>query len=125
MWTDIPVATTIPYSFTGISSSTYYRLVVTCAASSTEDFSPGVLITFVACTCPGMTAGTAFASVTSGCSTTPITMSAAAYTVGGVTYRWQASPDRHSRRHCYTLLIYGHQLIYLPAARGNVYCIRR
>lgn len=95
-WTDIPGATTIPYSFTGISSSTFFRLVVTCASSAVEDFSPGVLIGYVACSCPGMTAGSDSASVTSGCGTTPITLSAFGYTLSGVTYRWQSSPDSAS-----------------------------
>lgn len=92
-WTDISGATTIPYSFTGITASTFYRLVVTCASSTVEDFSPGVLVGYVACTCPGMTAGADSASVSTACATTPITLSAFGYTLSGVTYRWQSSPD--------------------------------
>lgn len=92
-WSDIPGATSIPYSFTGITTSTYYRLVVTCATSSPEDSTAGVLISFVSCACPGLTAGMPSSSVPMACTTTSVTLNASGYTSTGATYQWQSSPD--------------------------------
>jgi len=93
-WTNIAGATTVPYTFTGISATTYYRLKVICGTSATTTaVSAGKKITFVACACPGITAGTAHTSVATACTTTAITLSDVGYTASGVTYQWQSSPD--------------------------------
>ena len=44
-WANITGATTVPYSFTGISANTYYRCVVTCSGSSSNTV--GVLATYI------------------------------------------------------------------------------
>ncbi len=44
-WTNIIGATTVPYSFVGISSNTYFRCVVTCSGSSANSVS--TLATFL------------------------------------------------------------------------------
>jgi len=48
-WTNIPGATTVPYTFTGISATTYYRLVVSCSLSGLTTQSAGTKITYVPC----------------------------------------------------------------------------
>lgn len=96
IWTDIPGATAIPYSFTGISSSTYYRVVVTCVSGGAQAFSAGVHIIFISCACPGLMAGTASSSTPLACPTTSITLSASGYTSSGTAYQWQSSPDGSS-----------------------------
>ncbi|MES2703711.1 MAG: Ig-like domain-containing protein [Bacteroidota bacterium] len=48
-WTNISGATTYPYTFTGVSSSTYYRAVITCGASSAP--STAAFITATPCYC--------------------------------------------------------------------------
>ncbi len=96
-WTDIAGATTVPYTFTGLGASTYYRLVVTCIVTSASLPSAGVLITFTpTCPCAGLTAGTASASTPVACPTTSITLSDVGYTSTGVTLQWQSSPDSAS-----------------------------
>lgn len=44
-WSDIPGATTIPFSATPIGSQTYYRLIVTCSYSGASSTSSAVSVT--------------------------------------------------------------------------------
>jgi hypothetical protein len=93
-WSDVAGATTVPYTFTGLTATTYYRLVVTCIASGASVFSAGVAVTFLpTCPCAGLTAGTASSNVTTACPTTSITLSNVGYLSTGVTLQWQSSSD--------------------------------
>ncbi len=96
-WSAISGATLATYSFTGITVSTYYRLVVTCTASSLSAYSTGRLITY-ATPCSGTpSAGTVSASATAVCTATSVTFTDAGYTVGaGITFQWQSSPSGSS-----------------------------
>jgi hypothetical protein len=93
-WSDVVGATTVPYSFSGLAADTYYRLVVTCAASGVTATSASQMITYTAvCACSGMTAGTVYSSVGTACATTLINLNDVGYTATGVTMQWQASLD--------------------------------
>lgn len=57
-WTNISGATTTPYSFTGMTASTYYRCVVTCTISGSSSTSRIVFVRSSACYCrPSYTSG--------------------------------------------------------------------
>ncbi len=93
-WSNIPGATTVPYSFSGLTTTTYYRLVVTCISSGTSVMTAGVKVNYVPiCSCPGLTAGMVMPNVTVACPTTYVVVNATGYTSSGVTYQWQASTD--------------------------------
>ncbi len=48
-WTNIPGATGTGYGFTGITSNTYYRCLVTCSTSSITDTSGSVEAVYMSC----------------------------------------------------------------------------
>ena len=94
-WSDIAGATSSTYSFSGLSSTTYYRLKFICISGGSSFASAGVQIIYTStCTCSGTpTAGTAIAS-TSSCSLCPVTLSLTGVTLAdSLSYRWQRSAD--------------------------------
>ncbi len=94
-WTDMAGATTVPYTFTGLGATTFYRLKARCTATGDEVFSNARKIAYtVACACTGTpVGGTATASTTycSGCSLTLGLTGIPALT--GFTYQWERSFD--------------------------------
>lgn len=92
-WSDIAGATMVPFSFTGLSATTYYRLKATCIATSLQLFSDVRKITFTSiCACSGtpvVTTATASTSYCSGCSLVLNITGLAS--MSGYTYQWQRS----------------------------------
>ncbi|MES2702716.1 MAG: T9SS type A sorting domain-containing protein [Bacteroidota bacterium] len=92
IWSNITGATGASYSAAGISSTRYFRSVVTCTASGLSAVNPGRKVTHSTCCTGTFTAGTAVAS-TSYCSNCDLTLDLAGATTGsGVLYQWQRSP---------------------------------
>ncbi|WP_255155842.1 fibronectin type III domain-containing protein [Ferruginibacter sp. HRS2-29] len=79
-------ATTSPYTVTGITATTWYRLVVTCANGGATATSSNVKITVNA-----PTAGTASASLPSRCTGQTTVLSSTGFTASGVNWQWQVS----------------------------------
>lgn len=85
-WTDIPGATTIPFTTTQASAS-YYQCVVTCSGLSSPSFftyvydspDPGYSISNHDFLCPG--------------GSDSLTLSLSIGNIAGYTYQWQSSPD--------------------------------
>jgi hypothetical protein len=50
-WSNIPGATTDPYSFSGMTATTYYRMFVTCTASGLTDSSNSFSVISTPCYC--------------------------------------------------------------------------
>ena len=93
-WTNVTGATTTPYSFTGITGNTYYRMSDSCSASGGIAYSPGILITY-GTTCSGTpTAGTISATSYHLCSSTFDTLTLSGYSSSAdIAFQWQSSTD--------------------------------
>ena len=94
-WSDISGATSTTYSFTGLTSTTWYRLKLICISGGSSIASAGVKIVYTSsCACSGTpVGGTATASTTfcSACSLTlNLTGSSVADSLG---YQWQQSAN--------------------------------
>ncbi len=97
-WTDIAGATSVPYSFSGLTSTTYYRLKTTCIATGVMVASAGKKITYtVLCNCSGSPVlSTAIASSTY-CSSCALTLSLSGISaMPGLTYQWQRTQSLSS-----------------------------
>ena len=94
VWNDIPGALSNSYTFSGLTSTAFFRCKVTCASSGLYAFTPGRKITYsVACPCLH-SAGILIPSTSSACSTTVITLDNFGYTSGPVVaLQWQSSTD--------------------------------
>ncbi len=93
VWADIPGATTVPYSISGLTATTYYRLKTTCIATGDELFSAGSKITYTAtCICTGTPVPGIAISSTDTCSACSLTLSLTAISpVSGLSYQWERS----------------------------------
>jgi len=92
-WNSTPGTTAI-YSFSGVTATTYYRCMVTCASGGASDSTAGIKIVYTdTCSCLLTSAGTALANVTHASSTTSITLTDSGYSASPVTMQWQSSPD--------------------------------
>ncbi len=95
-WTNIAGATDQTYNNPGITTTTYFRDIVTCSVSGLSGYSAGKKLTYAPC-CSGMpTPGAATASTTF-CDGCTLTLNVAGYVPQpGLTNQWQLSPDSNS-----------------------------
>ncbi|PQJ08825.1 hypothetical protein CJD36_022025 [Flavipsychrobacter stenotrophus] len=94
-WNDIAGATSATYSFTGLASTTYYRMKFLCLSGSSSMTSASIMITYTAaCSCSGTpTAGSATASSTF-CGLCSVTFDLVGSTLAdSLGYQWQRSVD--------------------------------
>ena len=92
-WSNITGATTQTYTFSGLSSSTYYRCMNTCIFGGVSSVSAGVKILYAPCCTGTPSVGTATASTTY-CSSCSLTLGLTGYPVlTGLTFQWEQSPD--------------------------------
>ena len=94
VWNNVPGAVASGYTFTGITTTTWYRCVVTCIASAASATSNVKKINF-STVCPCLhTAGTCNPNTASACTTTSIILNSIGYTAStGVALQWQSSSD--------------------------------
>lgn len=92
-WTDIAGATAVPYSFGGLSATTYYRLRATCTGTGTEVFSAGVKLIFTpACVCISAPPPTVATASTTYCSSCFLTLGLTGLpSLGGYAFQWERS----------------------------------
>lgn len=93
-WTNISGATSVSYSFSGLTTSTFYRCKVICTHSGLTAFTPGFRVSYLAA-CPCLhTAGFMVPGPATACSTSVITLNTSGYTTGaGIALQWQTSAD--------------------------------
>ncbi len=92
-WTSVSGATATTYSFTGLTSTKYFRCKTSCTSSGISAFSAGVKISYTPI-CPCLfSAGTAYPNTPSACTTTTVILTDTGYTATGITLQWQSSPD--------------------------------
>ena len=93
VWTDIPGATTVPYSFSGLSATTYYRLNAFCVPTAQLVTSEGRKVVYtVSCDCSGTPAGGIATSDVSTCDGCTISLNLPGMSpMTGLTYQWQKS----------------------------------
>ncbi len=93
-WTDISGATLSNYSFSGLTTTTYYRCRVTCTHSGLSSDAHGVKVIYTTI-CPCLhTAGAIFSNYGTACPTIPVVINDTTYTVSsGVSLQWESSPD--------------------------------
>jgi uncharacterized repeat protein (TIGR01451 family) len=94
-WTDISGATSVPYSFTGLSATTYYRLKATCTATAGIVYSNVRKIVFTSvCACTGTPITATATASTTMCSSCSLTLDITGLAaMSGYTYQWQRSAD--------------------------------
>jgi hypothetical protein len=92
-WTNIAGATTVPYTFTGLSATTFYRLKARCIATGVEVFSDARKITHVViCACAGTPFGGTATASTTYCSSCSLTLAVSGLpSLSGITYQWERS----------------------------------
>ena len=92
-WTDIVGATSVPYTFSGLLSTTYYRLKTTCSATGAVATSAGKKITYIpVCVCTGAPVVATAVASSSYCSSCALTLSLSGITaMAGTTYQWERS----------------------------------
>ena len=95
-WSNVTGATSSAFTFNGLSTTMYYRSLVTCSSSGLSSPSEGQKITYALCCSATPTAGMATANTTS-CSACSLTLGLTGYSsAGGITFQWQYSSDNIS-----------------------------
>lgn len=94
-WSNIAGATSVPYSFTGLSATTFYRLKATCVATSGDAYSDVRKIVFTSvCSCTGTPVTATTTASTTLCSSCSLTLDLSGLAaLAGYTYQWQRSAD--------------------------------
>ncbi|MCE3279059.1 MAG: hypothetical protein K0S44_1250 [Bacteroidetes bacterium] len=88
IWSNIAGATSATYSATAITTTTYYRTIVTCSNGGATATSNTVTVTI---STPN--GGTAAATPSTICLGATTALSLSGHTTTGVTYQWQSSPN--------------------------------
>ncbi|MFI5195839.1 MAG: T9SS type A sorting domain-containing protein [Chitinophagales bacterium] len=92
-WSNITGATTVSYTVSGISSTTYFRCKDSCCGSGLTAATAGVKIIYIPCCSGTPVAGFATASTTY-CSGCILTLNLTGFTnLPGMAFQWQSSPD--------------------------------